>query len=170
AREETHPAVRAEAARALGRLKVEGAYDLLIGLLAVDSDQDVVRTGAVDGLRALGDARAVDALLPLLHYRWGKGANHVLRHHTLDAVTALLPDDRRVHAALIPLLQDPYHNMRSWAAEAAGKYGVRAAIPTLTEVSKDDWNDGVKGAARKALERLDPKAADDDTPKRKKKK
>ncbi|MDF1699911.1 MAG: M1 family aminopeptidase, partial [Planctomycetota bacterium] len=145
AREDPHPSVRAAAARAAGKLKVQDAYDLLLGMLTVESDQDAVRTGAIDGLKALGDARACEAIPEFLHYRWGKGANHVLRQAALNCLLTLKPDDKDVHAHVVPLVRDPYHRMRSWAAEACGKYGIRAAIPELVEVSTSDWNGGVKG-------------------------
>jgi HEAT repeat protein len=155
---DTHPSVRADAARAMGRLKIPSALEQLTALLKVDSDQDVVRTGAVDGLKRLGDARAVEAVLPFLAYRWGKGANHVLRQAALNCVTALAPDEKAVHGAIVPLVRDPYHRMRSWAAQAAGKFGVRQAIPDLVKVSKADTHGGVKNAAKKALKRLGWKA------------
>ena len=123
-------------------------------MLAVDSDRDVVRTGAIDGLKSLGDARACEAVMPFLDYRWGKGANHVMRQAALNCVLALKPDDKRIHARVAALVKDPYHRMRSWAAEACGTYGIHAAIPDLVEISKGDWNGGVKAQAKKALERL----------------
>jgi len=151
---EPHPRVRAAAARSLGRLKVEGAFDALVALLAVDSDQDAVRTGAVEGLQSLGDERAVEHLLPFLDYAWGRGANHVLRQTTLGCVTHLRPDDKDVHAVVVELLADPYHRMRAWAAEACGKYKIVTAIPRLRHLRDDDWQGGVKGAAQKALDAL----------------
>jgi aminopeptidase N len=154
AREDPHPYVRAAAARAVGRLKLKDARVVLEALLQVDSHGDVVRAGVVDGLRHLGDPTAVELAMPYLAYRWGKGANHKFRKAALDCVTALRPDDRDVHAAVVELLDDPYHGMRSWAAEACGKYGIRGGIDALRRLRDKDWNGGVKGAARKALERL----------------
>ncbi len=154
ARGDPHPYVRGAAAKAVGRLKVKGARELLAQLLAVDSHGDVVRAGALEGLRHLGDRSAVDLALPFLDYKWGKGGTQNMRKQALDCVTALKPDDREVHEALVTLLDDPHHRMRTWAATACGKYGVTRAIPALERLRKGDWNGGVKGAARKALERL----------------
>ena len=61
------------------------------------------------------------------------------------------------HARIVLLLKDPYHNMRSWAAEACGKYKIRAALPALKELSEKDWHGGVKASAKTAVERLEPK-------------
>ncbi|MDJ0521841.1 MAG: M1 family aminopeptidase [Planctomycetota bacterium] len=151
---ERHPRVRAAAARSVGKLKVTGAYDALVALLAVDSDQDAVRTGAVDGLKSLGDVRAVEHVLPFLDYVWGKGGNHRLRQAALGCVTHLKPDDRTLHAVVVELLEDPFHRMRSWAADACGTYKITSAIPRLRHLRDNDWRGGVKGAARQALKRL----------------
>ncbi len=167
---ETHPRVRAAAARAVGKLKVKGALEALVALLAVGSDQEAVRTGAIDGLKSLGAARAVEHVLPFLDYPWGKGANHVLRQSALDCVTHLTPDDKEIHAVVVDLLDDPFHRMRSWAAEACGKYKITSAIPRLRHLRDNDWRGGVKGAARKALNRLgwkEPPAPKKPAPKKK---
>ncbi len=149
-----HPSVRSDAARAVGKVKAQGAFEALVKLLAVDSDQNVVRHGAVDGFKSLGDARAVDHVVPFLEYPWGRGANHRLRNAAIDCVTHLTPDDKSLHPVLVDLLSDPYHGMRSWAAEACGKYAVSSAIPRLREMRDGDTHGGVKAKARKALERL----------------
>ncbi|MBW2236820.1 MAG: HEAT repeat domain-containing protein [Deltaproteobacteria bacterium] len=149
-----HPYVRAAAARGIGKLKVDDALGHLEALLRVDSHGDVIRTRALEGLKSLGKPEGIALAMPFVEYCWGKGATHRVRRAALDCMTALGPDDREVHAVVVPLLQDPYHNMRSWAAEACGKYKIEAAIPALRKVRDGDWNGGVKGAARKALKRL----------------
>ncbi|MGE0193667.1 MAG: M1 family aminopeptidase [Planctomycetota bacterium] len=153
-----HPYVRAAAAHALGRVKAEGARDLLEGLLHVDSHVDIVRTGTIRGLEALGDPHALPLVLPYLDYCWGRGAHHKLRQVALDCVLRLAPDDPRVKAAVAALLTDPYHRMRQWAAEACGRFRVDAAAPALEALAKDDWNGSVRSAAKKALEAIKPAA------------
>ncbi|MFQ5845888.1 MAG: M1 family aminopeptidase, partial [Planctomycetota bacterium] len=125
------PYVRAAAARTVGRLKVDGAFALLEPLLEPASHRHVVRRGALEGLRRLGDPRGVGAAARYLGYDHGGGGTHEARKAALDCVTALAPDDRATHRRLVALLGDPFHRMRSWAAQACGKYGVRAAIENL---------------------------------------
>ena len=117
---------RAAAAKGLGRVHAEGAFEALDGLLARESHGDVVRAAALEGLAALGDRRGIEKAAGFLPYRWGKGGTHKLRRVALDTLIALSPDDRDVHARLVTLLSDRYHNMRVWAAEACGKLKVRA--------------------------------------------
>jgi len=154
AAEDPHPYVRAAAASALGKLKVENARVHLAALLQVESHGDIVRAGALRGLKSLGQPEGIALARPFTSYKWGKGGTHKVRRAALDCMTALGPDDRQVHAAVLPLLEDPYHNMRAWAAEACGKYGIKEAIPQLRKMRDTDWNGGVKGKARKALKRL----------------
>ena len=154
ARTETHDYPRAAAARSLGRVKAAGAYDALVALLDVDSHGDVIRAGAVDGLRALGDPRGASRAREYCDYAWGGGGTQQLRKSALDCVTALAPDVPETRALLVSLLDDPHHAMRQWAAEACGAYGVRAARRRLEALSKDDWNGGVRHAAAQALERM----------------
>jgi aminopeptidase N len=152
--EDPHPYVRAEAARSVGRLKAERGFETLQALLAVDSHEDIVRRGAVEGLRHLADPRGADLAARYLDYEWGKGGTHGLRQVSLDCLTALAPDRRTTHATLVSLLDDPYHNMRAWAAEACGRFVVKSAVPRLEVMSEKDWHEGSKSAAKAALERL----------------
>ena len=153
-----HPYVRAAAAEAAGRVKARGADKVLADLLQVDSHIDVVRAGALKGLRALGDPAGARAALRFLDYKWGRGANHSLRQTALDCVTALAPDDPVVRRAIVGLLDDPYHRMREWAAKACGSYAIDEALPRLKQLAKDDWHGGVKRAAQRAAKDIEAAA------------
>jgi len=155
AAEDPHPHVRAAAATAIGRLKAEGAFEALAGLLEGDSVNDRLRCGALDGLRHLGDLRGAALAERFLPYECGKGANHVVRETALRARCALGAEDRRLIDVVLPLLDDPYHRMRAWAAEMAGTYGLEAATGRLEKMAAEDWDGGAKGAAKTALERLE---------------
>jgi hypothetical protein len=80
-----------------------------------------------------------------------------MRHAALDLLLALAPDDPDTQAAVLPLLDDDYHRMRSWAAEACGTYGIRTAEPRLRVMADHDPDGGAKGAAKAALEKLSAK-------------
>lgn len=68
ARSDASYLVEAEAARALGRTRTGGAFDDLVALLDRDSWADVVRAGAIDGLAALRDPRAIPHLRAKTRY------------------------------------------------------------------------------------------------------
>ena len=149
------PYVRAAAARSLGRLHAENAFDVCAKLLAeVDSHREIVRSGALDGLKALADPRAIPLAKKYLSYDWARGDHHNMRHAALDLLLALAPDDPDTQAAVLPLLDDVYHRMRNWAADACGTYLIRAAEARLRVMADRDPDGGAKGAAKAALEKL----------------
>jgi HEAT repeat protein len=153
-RSDANSYVKAAAARAIGRLHAEGAFETLKALLAVDSHRETVRSAAFDGMKALGDRRAIPLARQHLAYDWKRGDHHGMRRAALDLLLALAPDEPETHADVVRLLSDENHRMRGWAAEAAGSYRVRAAKPRLEALSASDPDGGVKAAAKKALERL----------------
>jgi aminopeptidase N len=146
--------VRAAAARALGRMHAEGAFERLEALLAVESHRETVRAAAFDGMKALGDPRAIPLARKHTFYDWKKGDHHGMRRAAIDLLLALAPDDPETHADVVRLLSDENHRMRGWAAEAAGTFRVRAAKPRLEALAASDPDGGVQAAAKKALERL----------------
>lgn len=154
AREDANAYVRAQAARSLGKIHAEGAFDLLAGLLKEDSHRETLRQGALDGLRELGDPRALDLARPLLRYDWPRGDNYGMREAALKVLLALAPDTAETHAAVVALLDDPFHRMRSFAATAAGNFLVREGEGRLRQMAEGEAYDGVKGAAKGALEKL----------------
>ncbi len=151
---EASPYVRAAAARSLGRVHAEGAFEALSALLSVDSHREVVRAGALDGLAALADRRSIDLAKPFLAYEFRRGDHHQMRQSALNLLLALAPEEPDTHAAVVRLLDDTYHRMRAWAAEAAGKYHVREAEARLKTMSENDPDGGAKHAAKEALDRL----------------
>ncbi len=152
--QDPHPYVVSEVARALGKLKVPDALKMFEVLLAVDSHEDVVQQGAIDGLRNLGDPAGIELAKPFMRYVCGEGGTHRIRQKALACVMALGPDDPGVHAWLVAQLDDPFHRVRQSVCEACGTYGVKAALPKLKKIAEHDWNGGVRNAAQKAIEAL----------------
>jgi aminopeptidase N len=150
------PYVRSQAARSLGKVHAEGAFDLLVGLLKVDSHRETLRAGALDGLRSLGDRRAVELAHPLLAYEWPRGDNFPMREAALRLLLGLAPDEPATRAAVVKLLDDPFHRMRERAAQTAGNYAIREAEPRLKAMAESEPFDSVKAAAKSALEKLAP--------------
>jgi aminopeptidase N len=152
--EETHPYVRAAIAAAAGRAKLASSFAILEGFLAESSHREVIREGAMEGFRALGDPRALSLVRPYLDYRWGGGRMSRMRKAALDVLLALDPDGRETRKVVLSLLADPYFRMRAWAAEACGTYGIRASVRALENMSLTDRHWGPRRAAREALTKL----------------
>ena len=153
---DSNPYVRSQAARSLGRVHAEGAFEVLSGLLSVESHRETIRQGALDGLAALGDPRALALARPLLAYDWPRGDHQGMREAALRLLLALDPDEPSTRAAVVKLCDDPFHRMRPFACEQAGNYAIREAEPVLRRLAEKDPFDSVKGAAKAALERIAP--------------
>ena len=94
--------VEAEAARALGRTRQPAALEVLLDLLGRPSWFDVIRAGAIDGLAALRDDRA----LPHLNARVRYGQPQRARRAAIMSLPKLA-SDRKTRETLELLLDDP---------------------------------------------------------------
>ena len=140
------PAVRAAAARVIGRLKVPGTADAL--LKAVNDSQAAVRYAALRALGAIRDERAVSALTEqFAYYRKGEGA-----WSALDALAQIGAK------ASIPLFRermidrDPY--LRRAAIDGLGRAGDTASIDHLEKTATTDESAMVRVATAFALQKL----------------
>jgi len=132
------PNVAAAALQTLGGLHAPHIYERLVRSLSLPSFYDAIAVGALQGLAAYGDARA----LPLIRARTAYGTEDVERDTAIGALAQLAASLRRPQAALPELLQivahDPLVSSRVAAANALGALGDPAAIPTLEAVEHND--------------------------------
>jgi hypothetical protein len=140
------PAVRAAAARVVGRLKVTDAADVL--MKAINDSSADVRYASMRALGALRDTRATAALTEqLAFYRKGEGA-----WAALDALAHLAQPSS---AALFKeRLKDKDPDMRRAAAEGLGRLGDKSAIPELQYGVTADDAEAVRVAMAFALQKL----------------
>jgi HEAT repeat protein len=124
------PAVRAGAARVVGRLQVKSAGDAL--LKAVNDSNAEVRYASIRALGEIDDERAVQALTEQLSY-YGSGEG---------AWSALEALARIAHPSSVSLFQsrladkDPF--LRRAAAEGIARAGdTKSVEPFITEVNQD---------------------------------
>jgi len=164
---------RAEAVRALGRLRGEGAAEALLPFLA-DTDPGV-RADAAVALASTGDSVAAIDLGPLLgdpdprvraRAAWAAGRLHA--RDLAEAIRPLLADpspdvrlaatkacgdveDAGARLALEKVATDPDWRIRVNVATALGKAGSIDALPALAELGKDP-NPHVRAAVAAAVE------------------
>ncbi len=141
--------VEAEAARALGRTRQTAAFDVLIDLLERPSWFDVVRVGAIDGLAALRDDRA----LPHLSARVRYGQPQRARRAAIMSLPKLA-SDRRTRETLELLLDDPDPILRIDVVRALGEMGDTKARPALRERLEVDLDARVRRRIREVLRDL----------------
>jgi HEAT repeat protein len=140
------PAIRAAAARVIGRLGVTSAGDAL--LKAVNDSQAPVRYAAMRALGEIRDTRAVQALTEQLNfYQKGEGA-----WSALDALARL------ADPSSVPLfkarLADRDAFMRRAAAEGLARAGDTSELPALEIGAGNDASEMVRAAMAFALQTL----------------
>jgi HEAT repeat protein len=140
------PAIRAAAARVIGRLKVKPAGEALIK--AVNDSQEPVRFAAMRALGAIGEATAVAALTQQLeYYRKGEGAwsaLDALAHIGHESSLALF----RAH------LGDRDAFVRRAAVEGLARAGAASDVAALDALATSDSSEMVRAAAAFALQKL----------------
>jgi aminopeptidase N len=141
--------VEAEAARALGATRQSAAFDTLVEVIDRPSWADVIRVGAIDGLAALRDDRALPHVLSRTRYG-------VTTRGRRAAIVALpkLSSDRKVREALEELLEssDPY--LRVDVVRALLEVGDVKARGPLSRQLERELDGRVRRRIREALRDL----------------
>ena len=140
------PAIRAAAARVIGRLNVATAGEAL--LKAINDSQPPVRYAAMHALGEIHDKRSVPALTDQLNF-YGKGEG---AWSALDAL-AHLADPSSVPLFKARLAdKDPF--LRRAAAEGLGRTGDTSELPALEIGAGNDVSEMVRAAMAFALQKL----------------
>jgi aminopeptidase N len=141
--------VEAEAARAMGRTRQASAFDVLVDMLERPSWYDVVRAGAIDGLGALRDDRAV----PHLGVRVRYGHPPRARRAALMALPKLAAD-RKTRETIEGLLDDADPLLRIDAVRALGELGDGKARGVLRDHLETDLDARVRRRIREVVRDL----------------
>lgn len=149
------PNVAAAALTSLGSLKTGDAYDRLVAALDRPSFGQTIAIGAIRGLTALGDKRA----LLLIEARTAYGVPDQERKAAIVALAQLARSTNEASAAL-PILRnlverDPVSGARIAAARALGILNDPAALPILESVKRTDSQVLVQISARDAIANLE---------------
>jgi HEAT repeat protein len=137
------PAIRAGAARVVGRLKIKSASEGL--LKAVNDSSAPVRFASIRALGEIGDERALQAITEQLnYYERGEGA-----WSALDALA------RIAHASSLPVfkarLADRDPQLRRAAVEGLARLGDKASIEPFVFAVNQDESEAVRAAMAFAL-------------------
>jgi aminopeptidase N len=141
----------------MGRTRQVAAFEVLIDLLERPSWHDVIRAGAIDGLAALRDDRAVPHLAARVRYGYPQRARRA-------AILALpkLGADRKTRETLEQLLDDGDPVLRIDAVRALGELGDGKARGALRERLDTDLDARVRRRIREVVRDLgEPRRAAD---------
>ena len=152
------PNVVAAALLALGKLHAPGAYDLLVSALNRHSFRETVASGALRGLAAIDDARAI----PLIASRTRYGVEDDERNVAIIALA------QAAHAANQPqttlpilvgiLTHDPLIASRLAATTALRILDNPAALPALERAERSDPQVFIQEGAAAAIRAIAPKS------------
>jgi HEAT repeat protein len=140
------PAIRAGAARVVGRLNVTAAADALVK--AVNDSKAPVRYAAMRALGDIREARAIEALSEQLTF-YGKGEGAWSALHALASIA---------HESSIPLFKarladkDPF--IRRAAIEGLARTHDKSEVTALQMAAGNDGDESVRAAAAFALQML----------------
>ncbi|HSQ65340.1 MAG TPA: M1 family aminopeptidase [Polyangiaceae bacterium] len=141
--------VQSEAARSLGKTKQAQAFEVLLDVVDRKSWADVVSVGALDGLAAMREDRAVPHVVARTRY------GHPTR--TRRAAIMALPkiaSDRRAREALEDLLDDKDPYLRVDVVRALGDVGDAKARPALRNKLDTDLDPRVRRRIREVMRDL----------------
>jgi aminopeptidase N len=122
----------ADAARALGESGAPQAYDALLALLNQDSWQDTIRGGAIGGLAALKDPRALDVALKYA----APGNRAGVRSPAFELLAEVGKGNDRALEILTAALKEPSRQTGFSAIRALGTLADPRSIPALEEFAK----------------------------------
>jgi aminopeptidase N len=141
--------VEAEAARALGRTRQSAAFELLVDLLERPSWFDVVRAGAIEGLAALRDDRALSHLSARVRY----GHPPRVRRAAIMSLPKIA-GDRKTREMIEQLLDDSDPIVRVDVVRALGEMGDVKARPSLRDRLEIELDTRVRRRIREVLRDL----------------
>ena len=100
--------------------------------MKVDSPENVLRNGGIEGLGKLGDNRAVPLLL-----EWSSpGKPLQTRQAAMTAIAGLDKQNKEITKALVSYLHEPYFDVNFWVLFAIGERGDPDAIGPLEDLLK----------------------------------
>jgi aminopeptidase N len=138
--------VESEAARSLGQTRQPTAFDTLVEILDRPAWADVIRVGALDGLAALRDDRAITHVLARTKY----GVDSRGRRAAIMAL-AKLTSERKYREALEELLDDWNPHVRVDVVRALTEMGDAKARGVLTRHLEIEQDGRVRRRIREAL-------------------
>jgi aminopeptidase N len=141
--------VESEALRSLGQTRQAAAFDTLVEVIDRPAWADVIRIGALDGLAALRDDRAISDVVARTRY----GVPTRGRRAAVMAL-AKLTSDRKHREMLEELLDDPDPQVRVEVVRALVEMGDAKARPTLARHLDDEQDPRVRRRLREALHDL----------------
>jgi aminopeptidase N len=143
--------VTMEALKAIGKARTKGSRAVLEHYLKVDSWNDGIRQGAIDGLTALNSEGVIERLKERTVY----GHHQLSRLSAIRGLGALGKGRPDIVQYLVKLTSDKFLRVQVTSVMQLGRIGNPIAVDTLRKISEDEKVEGrVKRAAEEALRQI----------------
>ena len=150
--------VKGAAAYSIGAVKMKGAFEFLVKALKMDSHRNIIRRDVFDGLKKLGDPRAIKLAGEYSQYKYSYGGMHLLDITALDCAMEFSVSHRNeVINVLAKALKNPYFRTRNYAAGSLAKLGATSKLSLLQEILKSERRNRVTRSLNSAIKRLEGK-------------
>ena len=150
--------VRAAAAYAIGAGKMPGAFDILQKALTLNSHRNIVRRSAFDGLKILGDPRAIQLADKYSNYKYSIGGMHLLDVSALNCAKSFIQKHRdEVIKVYNDALQNYYWRTRIYTSNLLVEANAKESLPLLRKIVHEEQREIVKPELKKAIEKLEGK-------------
>ena len=142
--------VTAEALRSAGKTRVAATFEPLVAALDLDSYEEAIRVGALDGLGELRDERAIPIVIP----RTAADQYSTVRVAALRALGKLGENKTAVREHLEHVLEDPDFRVRLAAIRALGEVGDPRAVAAVERIVARDMEGRVVRTGREVVRDL----------------
>ncbi|MCL4539118.1 MAG: HEAT repeat domain-containing protein [Bacteroidetes bacterium] len=143
--------VRAAAVSSLAKVEGRKAESVVENALKQDSYNQVIRSAGLTSLAEIDSAKAYKIAVKLSQY----GEPHALRLRAISEMVRLGPKNEETIDLLKKYAGDPYIWARMVALNSLGTVGDQSVIPLLQQREKIENDGRLKGAARRAIERIE---------------
>ncbi|MHB1686771.1 MAG: M1 family aminopeptidase [Ignavibacteriaceae bacterium] len=148
--------VKGAAAYAIGAGKMPGAFDILKRALTFNSHRNIIRRYAFDGLKALGDPRAIQLADEYSNYKYSIGGMHLVDIAALDCAKSFINKYRKeVIKVYNDALQNYYWRTRIYASKLLVEADAKESLPLLKKIADEEQRKIAKPELKEAVKKLE---------------
>lgn len=153
--EEKNDYVRGAALSSIGKVKIDNAFEILKDALKIESHRNIIRRGAFEGFKVLGNPEVLKFAAEYVKYRYSYGGMHLLDIAALDCAKSFADSHyNEVVNVIASALENPYFRTRIKAAELLAELGAKEKADLISNQLSKERRIVVRTKLEKAIEKL----------------
>jgi aminopeptidase N len=141
---------------AIGKVKMDSAFDILSSGLKLDSHRNIIRREIFDGMKALDDSSVLPLVKKYIQYKYSYGGMHLLDTAALNCAMLFSKTNRgEVINIVCSALMNPYFRTRNYAANLLVKLNATDKISLLKEVLSSERRLDITTILQGAIKKLE---------------